>query len=91
MGKGLGISFCGINYFLNALQAKGLVKIESFSKNQNKFSYVFLLTRSGITEKAALASTFLKCKMDECEAVKLEIAMLKSKTITINGEKLLEK
>lgn len=28
MGKTLGISFCGIHYCLNALVAKGLVKIE---------------------------------------------------------------
>jgi EPS-associated MarR family transcriptional regulator len=60
MGKALGISFGGINYCLNALVAKGLVKIENFSQNQNKFGYVYLLTPSGIAEKAALTSVFLK-------------------------------
>ena len=78
MGKALGISFGGINYCLNALIAKGLVKIENFSQNQNKFGYVYLLTPSGIAEKAALASVFLKRKMEEYEALKVEIAMLKS-------------
>ena len=33
MGKALGISFGGINNCLNALVAKGLVKIENFSHN----------------------------------------------------------
>ena len=78
MGKALGISFGGINYCLNALVAKGLVKIENFSQNQNKFGYVYLLTPSGIAEKAAMTSSFLKRKMDEYEALKVEIAMLKS-------------
>ena len=78
MGKLLGLSFGGINYCLNALVAKGLVKIENFSQNQNKFGYVYLLTPSGIAEKAAMTSSFLKRKMDEYEALKLEIATLKS-------------
>ena len=91
MGKALGMSFGGINYCLNALVAKGLVKIENFSQNQSKFGYVYLLTPSGIAEKAALTSVFLKRKMDEYEALKVEIAMLKSEIETKNGEKPSEK
>ena len=91
MGKALGISFGGINYCLNALVAKGLVTIENFSQNQNKFGYVYLLTPNGIAEKAALTSTFLKRKMDEYEALKLEIVMLKSEIDTKNAEKPSEK
>ena len=87
MGKALGISFGGINYCLSALIAKGLVKIENFSQNQNKFGYVYLLTPSGITEKAALTGTFLKRKMEEYEALKVEIATLKSEIEARNGEK----
>jgi EPS-associated MarR family transcriptional regulator len=91
MGKALGISFGGINYCLNALVVKGLVKIENFSHNQNKFGYVYLLTPSGIAEKAALTSVFLKRKMEEYAALKIEIAMLKSEIATKNGEKPFEK
>ena len=91
MGKLVGLSFGGINYYLNALVAKGLVKIENFSQNQNKFGYVYLLTPSGIAEKAALTGTFLKRKMEEYEALKLEIAMLKSEIDAKNGEKPSEK
>ena len=76
---------------MNALVAKGLVKIENFSHNQNKFGYVYLLTPSGIAEKAALTGTFLKRKMEEYEALKVEIAMLKSESDTKNGEKPSEK
>ena len=77
MGKLLGLSFGGINYCLNALVAKGLVKIENFSQNQNKFGYVYLLTPSGIAAKAALTSVFLKRKMEEYEALREEIEVLK--------------
>ena len=91
MGQALGISFGGINYCLNALVAKGLVKIENFSQNQSKFGYVYLLTPSGIAEKAALTSVFLKRKIDEYEALKAEIAMLKSEIHTKNAEKTSEK
>ncbi len=76
MAKALGISFGGVNYCLNALIDKGLVKINNFSQNQNKFSYVYLLTPQGVAEKAALTGSFLKRKMDEYEALKAEISAL---------------
>jgi EPS-associated MarR family transcriptional regulator len=78
MAKVLGVSFGCINYCLNALIDKGLVKIQNFNQNQNKFSYVYLLTPTGIAEKASLTSSFLKRKMDEYEALKIEIETLKS-------------
>ena len=76
MAKALGISFGGANYCLNALIDKGLVNINNFNQNQNKFSYVCLLTPQGIAEKAALTGSFLQRKMDEYEALKAEVAAL---------------
>lgn len=40
----------GLNSCLDALINKGLVKIQSFSNNENKFNYVYLLTPMGIVE-----------------------------------------
>jgi EPS-associated MarR family transcriptional regulator len=77
MAKALGVSFGGVNYCLNALIEKGLVKIQNFSKNKNKFSYRYLLTPSGISEKTKMTSHFLKRKMIEYESIKLEIDKLK--------------
>lgn len=77
MAKTLGISFGGINYCLNALIEKGLVKIHNFSQNQNKFGYAYLLTPSGISEKALLTASFLKRKLLEYEALEVEIKALK--------------
>ncbi len=74
----LGMSVGGLNYCLNALIDKGFVKMANFSKSKNKFKYVYLLTPQGIAEKVALASRFLKRKMEEYEALKVEIEVLKS-------------
>lgn len=72
----LGMSVGGINYCLKALMNKGWVKMQNFTHSKNKFGYVYLLTPSGMTEKALLASGFLKRKMDEYDALKAEIEAL---------------
>jgi EPS-associated MarR family transcriptional regulator len=87
MAKALGLSFGGINYCLNALIAKGLVKIHNFNQNQNKFGYAYLLTPSGISEKAFLTGKFLKRKMHEYEALKAEIKALKLEIVNENAGK----
>lgn len=87
MASALGLSFGGINYCLKALIDKGLVKIHNFSQNQNKFGYAYLLTPSGISEKATLTSSFLKRKLQEYEALKAEIKALKLEIESENGQK----
>ena len=73
----LGVSTSGLNYCLNALIDKGWVKVHNFSESKNKFGYVYLLTPSGITEKADLTGRFLKRKLLEYEAMKAEIESLR--------------
>jgi EPS-associated MarR family transcriptional regulator len=74
----LGMSVGGLNYCLKALIDKGFVKMGNFQKSKNKFKYVYLLTPTGIAEKVALTTRFLSRKMEEYEALKLEIEALKS-------------
>lgn len=74
----LGMSVGGLNYCLNALIDKGFVKMGNFQKSKNKFKYVYLLTIKGIAEKVALTSRFLKLKMEEYDALKVEIEGLKA-------------
>ena len=74
----LGISLGGLNYCLNALIDKGLVKMQNFQNSKNKFSYVYLLTPQGVAEKVAMTSRFLGRKIEEYEALKVEINALKS-------------
>ena len=52
--------------------------MQNFSHSKNKFSYVYLLTPVGISEKAALTSWFLKRKMTEYEVLKAEIEALQA-------------
>jgi EPS-associated MarR family transcriptional regulator len=73
----LGMSVGGLNYCLKALIDKGFVKMGNFQKSKNKFKYVYLLTPKGIAEKVALTAHFLMRKMEEYEALKVEIEVLK--------------
>ena len=84
----LGMSVGGLNYCLNALIDKGLVKMQNFSDSKNKFKYVYLLTPLGIAEKVALTTRFLGRKMEEYEALKLEIEAVNSEVSRGNSEPL---
>jgi EPS-associated MarR family transcriptional regulator len=73
----VGISVGGIHYVLNALIAKGLVKLGSFTAAQDKRRYAYILTPQGIAQKAAMTKRFLVRKMDEYEALREEIEELR--------------
>ena len=72
LAKELGISLGKLNYCINALVKKGLIKIENFKKNPNKLSYRYLLTSKGIALKINLTITFMKKKMAEYDELKNE-------------------
>lgn len=72
----LGISTSGLNYCLKALIAKGWVKIQNFGQSKNKFGYVYVLTPQGVSKKAYLTGRFLQRKLQEYEALRLEIKCL---------------
>jgi len=69
----LGFSLGKLNYILNALRNKGLVKIQNFKKSQDKINYIYLLTPKGITTKTKLTMNFMKRKMREYDELKKEI------------------
>ncbi|MGV8295058.1 MarR family EPS-associated transcriptional regulator, partial [Pseudomonas aeruginosa] len=73
-----------VNYCIKALMEKGLVKMQNFSHSKNKFGYVYLLTPAGIAEKTSLTARFLKRKMQEYEAIRVEIEALKEEMSKIN-------
>jgi EPS-associated MarR family transcriptional regulator len=77
LAEKLGISVGGLNYCLKALMEKGLVKMKNFANSKNKFGYVYVLTPTGMAEKAAITQRFLKRKMEEYESLKAEIESLK--------------
>jgi len=69
----LGFSLGKLNYCLNALKSKGLIKIKNFKKNPNKFNYIYILTPKGINEKTKLTINFMKRKMKEYDELKKEL------------------
>src|SRR3954467_12436503 len=69
----LGISVGKVNYCLHALIEKGLVKAEDDRNSENKLAYLYLLTPSGIAEKAHMTREFLSWKVREYEALQREI------------------
>jgi EPS-associated MarR family transcriptional regulator len=78
LAEQLGFSISGLNYCINALIDKGWFKVQNFSQSKNKFGYIYVLTPQGIAEKALLTTRFLKRKMAEYDAMKLEIDTLMS-------------
>ena len=72
----LGISLGSANFCLRALISRGLVKINNFSKSDNKLAYKYLLTPQGIREKAKMTIKFLDYKLKEYEILKNEIKAL---------------
>ena len=87
LSKNLGVSLGGINYCLNALVAKGFIKIQNFRNNKNKWVYVYLLTPQGLAEKTTLTGLFLQRKMQEYQFLKKEIEALRSEVELSSVEK----
>lgn len=79
LADALGVSLGKTNYCLKALLGKGFIKMQSFNKSQNKLAYAYLLTPTGLVEKAGLTVRFLARKVAEFESLTLEIEALKSK------------
>ena len=69
----IGISLGKINYLLNELVKKGLIKVDNFSKNKSKINYIYLLTPKGISTKLNLTIKFMKRKLREYDELKKDL------------------
>ena len=69
----LGFSLGKLNYCLQALNKKGLVKINNFRNNNSKINYIYILTPKGIAAKTKLTIDFMKRKMREYDELKKEL------------------
>ena len=73
----LGISLGRVNFCLQALIEKGLIKAKNFRNSTNKRAYLYLLTPRGIEDKAVVTARFLRRKLDEYETLQREIEILR--------------
>jgi EPS-associated MarR family transcriptional regulator len=76
IARELGVSLGRVNYCLQALVEKGLIKVNNFRQNESKRAYLYYLTPKGVQEKTRVTVRFLKAKLDEYENLKLEVAQL---------------
>ncbi len=65
-----------VNFCVQALLARGFIKLQNFRGSRNKLAYAYLLTPSGIAAKSSLALSFLQIKMAEYERLQVEIEQL---------------
>jgi len=76
LAEELGISLGKVNYCLNALIERGLLKVNNFRTSDNKRAYMYYLTPKGIKEKTRLTVRFLRRKIAQYESLKSEIEQL---------------
>ncbi len=77
LAKELGISLGRVNYCLQALMQKGLIKAGNFHQSMNKRMYMYILTPRGIEEKTKATVRFLFRKIKENEVIVAEIEQLR--------------
>lgn len=73
LSEDLNISLGKINYCINALINKGLIKISNFKKSKTKTKYFYVLTPKGLSEKTKMTLIFMKKKMQEYDELKKEL------------------
>jgi EPS-associated MarR family transcriptional regulator len=88
LARELGISLGKANYCLRALIKKGWIKAANFTNSQNKAAYMYLLTPRGIEQKASLTVQFLQTKMQEYEALRVEIRQMRREAKCVNAESI---
>jgi len=77
IARELGVSLGRVNFCLQALIEKGLIKANNFRNSTTKQTYLYLLTPKGIDEKAKVTLRFLKSKLAEYETIKAELEELR--------------
>ena len=77
MARELDISLGRVNFCLKALIEVGLLKAANFRNSSNKIAYMYLLTPTGIEEKSAITTRFLKLKLQEHANLQAEIEELR--------------
>ena len=78
LARGMDVSLGKVNYCLKGLIDKGIIKARKFRNSDNKLTYAYLLTPSGIEEKSRITARYLKRRLKEYDKLKQEIQMLQN-------------
>ena len=88
LAKSLGVSLGMINFQINALVDKGLVKIESFRRAGDRLNkIVYLLTPEGISNRVQLTRDYLARKEAEYLALRAELKALRKENLDLVPER----
>jgi EPS-associated MarR family transcriptional regulator len=74
LAKLSGVSLGQVNFLLQSLLSRGLVKIKEFKRSPKKGTYAYLLTPRGLEAKSRLAGRFVLKKLEEYEKVRNSLA-----------------
>ena len=61
------------NYCIKGLIETGWLKARSFTNSNNKIAHTYMLTPTGLSEKAKITARYIKHKVHEYESLKTEI------------------
>ena len=81
LAREMGISLGKTNYCIKGLMEKGWLKARNFKNSNNKIAYSYVLTPSGFSAKAKITARYLKHKVYEYEALKIEIEKLRQEVL----------
>ena len=87
LSRELGVSLGKTHYLIKSLVEVGWVKLENFQRSDSKWGYVYLLTPSGIFEKASITARFLVRKQEQYLQLQQEIEQLKHEVMEQNSIK----
>ena len=77
VARQLGMSLGKVNFCVQALVEKGMLKATNFKNSQRKTAYMYFLTPRGIEEKAQVTARFLRKKVQEYEELRADIARIR--------------
>lgn len=74
----IGYSVGKVNYVLNKLIEKGLIKAERFINSKQKQKYKYFLTEQGFKEKVSLTEKFIEKKKKEYDQLQADLKRYKA-------------
>ncbi len=77
VARHLGMSLGKVNFCLQALVQKGMLKATNFKNSRRKSAYMYFLTPRGIEEKTQVTARFLQKKVREYEELRADIARIR--------------
>ncbi len=87
LARELDVSLGKINYCIRALLDRGWIKVMNVKNSNNKLAYKYLLTPSGIEQKARITVRFLRKRLDEYHDLEQEISRLREEVRELRSPK----